>query len=206
MPGSLPYRLTKRMIDLVGAATLIVLFAPVMIVVALLVLIFLGRPVLFRQLRPGLNGRLFTISKFRTMKDARTNEGEPMPDAVRLTPLGRALRRFSLDELPQLFNVLTGDLSLVGPRPLLPEYLPLYSAQQSKRHLVKPGITGWAQVNGRNAITWTEKFAHDVWYVEHQSLALDLKILFLTARKVLLREGINAAGEATAAKFTGNES
>ena len=194
------------MIDLVGAATLIVLFAPVMIVVALLVLIFLGRPVLFRQLRPGLNGRLFTISKFRTMKDARTNEGEPMPDAVRLTPLGRALRRFSLDELPQLFNVLTGDLSLVGPRPLLPEYLPLYSAQQSKRHLVKPGITGWAQVNGRNAITWTEKFAHDVWYVEHQSLALDLKILFLTARKVLLREGINAAGEATAAKFTGNES
>ena len=164
----------------------------------------IGAPVFFRQQRPGLHGQPFQMVKFRTMTDARGPDGALLPDAERLTPFGRFLRSASLDELPELWNVLRGDMSLVGPRPLLMEYLPLYTPEQARRHAVRPGITGWAQVNGRNALSWEEKFALDVWYVDHQSLALDIRILWLTARKVLAREGISAAGEATMGKFTGN--
>lgn len=166
----------------------------------------LGSPVLFRQVRPGLHGRLFTMIKFRTMTDARGADGVLLADAQRLTPFGRFLRASSLDELPELWNVLRGDMSLVGPRPLLVEYLPLYSLQQARRHEVRPGITGWAQVNGRNAISWEDKFALDVWYVDNQSLCVDIKIIWMTVRKVLVRDGINAAGEATMHKFTGSNS
>jgi lipopolysaccharide/colanic/teichoic acid biosynthesis glycosyltransferase len=166
----------------------------------------LGSPVLFRQVRPGLHGRLFTMIKFRTMTEARGADGVLQADAQRLTPFGRFLRASSLDELPELWNVLRGDMSLVGPRPLLVEYLPLYSLQQARRHEVRPGITGWAQVNGRNAISWEDKFALDVWYVDNQSLLVDIKIIWMTVRKVLVRDGINAAGEATMHKFTGSNS
>lgn len=194
----------KRAFDLIIAALLVVLTAPVMAAVAVCILACDGRPVLFRQQRPGLHGRPFTLYKFRTMSTACDANGTPLPDAARLTRLGATLRRWSLDELPQLFNVLKGDMSLVGPRPLLMEYLPLYNAEQARRHEVRPGITGWAQVNGRNATSWDEKFKLDVWYVDNQSFLLDLKILALTALKVLSREGINQEGHATAERFTGN--
>jgi lipopolysaccharide/colanic/teichoic acid biosynthesis glycosyltransferase len=194
----------KRVVDIVGASVGIILFAPVMLTVALLVLLTMGRPVLFRQLRPGLHGKPFVLYKFRTMRDACTPSGEPLPDELRLTQFGKWLRSTSLDELPELFNVLKGEMSLVGPRPLLMEYLPRYSPEQARRHEVKPGITGWAQVNGRNALTWEEKFRMDVWYVDHWNLWLDMKILLLTIWKVLKREGISAEGSATMPVFTGD--
>lgn len=164
----------------------------------------LGSPVFFRQVRPGLDGKPFEMVKFRTMTDARAADGSLLPDAERLPAFGRLLRATSLDELPELWNVLKGEMSLVGPRPLLMDYLPLYSRHQARRHDVRPGITGWAQVNGRNALGWEEKFNHDVWYVENRTLALDIRILWLTVKKVLIKDGISAAGEATMTKFTGN--
>lgn len=179
------------------------LLSPFLLVLALLVRWNLGSPVLFRQKRPGLHGRIFEILKFRTMTDALDATGRPRPDAERLTLFGRWLRATSLDELPGLWSVLCGDMSLVGPRPLLVEYLPLYSAEQARRHEMRPGITGWAQINGRNALTWEEKFRLDVWYVEHHSFLLDLQILVRTVVKVFAREGIAAAGEATMSRFTG---
>lgn len=164
----------------------------------------LGSPVLFKQVRPGLHGKPFKMVKFRTMTDERGPDGALLPDAQRLTPFGRFLRVSSLDELPELWNVLRGEMSLVGPRPLLMEYLPLYSPEQTRRHEVRPGITGWAQVNGRNAISWSEKFALDIWYVDHRSLWLDIQILWRTVRKVVVRDGISAPGDATMPKFEGN--
>ncbi len=193
----------KRLFDTTLAALALMLLAVPLCVLAMVVRQKLGAPVLFRQMRPGLHGRPFEMLKFRTMTDARDEQGVPLPDAMRLTPLGRWLRATSLDELPELWNVLKGDMSLVGPRPLLMEYLPLYSAEQARRHEVRPGITGWAQVNGRNAVSWEDKFRMDVWYVDHRSIWLDIKILWLTVRKVLAREGISAANEATMRKFTG---
>ncbi|WCP16208.1 putative sugar transferase EpsL (plasmid) [Sphingobium sp. AntQ-1] len=195
----------KRLLDMMIAATALILLSPLLVIVALLVRLNLGAPILFRQLRPGLHGRPFQMLKFRTMRDAYDRDGVPLADADRITGFGRFLRSTSLDELPGLWSVLKGDMSLVGPRPLLMEYLPLYSPQQARRHEVRPGITGWAQVNGRNALSWDEKFALDLWYVEHRSFKLDLKILLLTVRKVLVRDGISAAGEATMPKFTGSE-
>ena len=195
--------MTKRLFDTTLAAVALMLLAVPLCVLAMVVRQKLGAPVLFRQLRPGLHGRPFEMLKFCTMTDARDERGVPLPDAMRLTPLGRWLRATSLDELPELWNVLKGDMSLVGPRPLLMEYLPLYSAEQARRHEVRPGITGWAQVNGRNAVSWEDKFRMDVWYVDHRSIWLDIKILWLTVRKVLAREGISAANEATMRKFTG---
>jgi lipopolysaccharide/colanic/teichoic acid biosynthesis glycosyltransferase len=195
----------KRLFDFVVAAVAAIIFSPIVAVVAVLVRINLGTPVLFRQLRPGLHGQPFTLLKFRTMIDAVDSSGSPLSDAERLTVFGRFLRRSSLDELPELYNVLRGDMSLVGPRPLLMEYLPLYTAEQARRHDVRPGLTGWAQVNGRNAISWDEKFAFDLWYVEHSSLSLDLKILWLTIRNVFTRHGISAEGEATMPRFTGSK-
>ena len=197
--------LVKRLLDIIIAAAALVLLSPVLLLLAWQIRRKLGTPVLFRQVRPGRGGIPFVMYKFRTMRDAADENGRPLPDAERLTPFGRKLRAASLDELPELWNVLKGDMSLVGPRPLLMEYLPLYNAEQRRRHLVRPGITGWAQVNGRNAISWPEKFRLDVWYVENRSLLLDIKILFLTVKKVLDRSGINSEGEATAAKFTGND-
>ncbi|MDO8772752.1 MAG: sugar transferase [Burkholderiaceae bacterium] len=193
----------KRFFDLVLSALALLLLG-----VPLLFLIWrvrrkLGSPVLFRQTRPGLHGRPFEMVKFRTMTDARGPDGKLLPDAERLTAFGRFLRATSLDELPELWNVLKGDMSLVGPRPLLMEYLPLYSPEQARRHEARPGITGWAQVNGRNALSWEEKFKLDVWYVDHRSLWLDVKILWLTVRKVLVREGISAPGDATMPVFKG---
>lgn len=164
----------------------------------------MGSPVLFRQVRPGLGGKPFEMVKFRTMKDAVDAAGNPLPDSERLTPFGQFLRSSSLDELPELWNVLKGDMSLVGPRPLLMEYLPLYSPEQYRRHEVRPGVTGWAQINGRNSLSWDEKFKLDVWYVDNRSLWLDIKILFLTVKKVLIRDGISAEGEATMTRFEGN--
>lgn len=194
----------KRLIDLIGAFVGLSLFGLLLAVLAHLVRVRLGVPVLFRQVRPGLHGKPFTIFKFRTMSDRRDPRGNLLPDTERLTHLGRFLRSASLDELPELFNVLKGDMSLVGPRPLLMEYLPLYTPEQARRHEVRPGITGWAQVNGRNAISWEEKFKLDVWYVDNQSFWLDLKILWLTLIKVFKREGISHEGQATMAKFTGS--
>lgn len=194
----------KRVFDLIVATTMLILLSPVLLVVALMVRVRLGSPVLFIQRRPGLSGKPFRMRKFRTMRDAFDREGRPLPDAERLTPFGSMLRSTSLDELPGLFNVVRGDMSLVGPRPLLMQYLPLYSAEQARRHDVRPGLTGWAQVNGRNALGWDEKFALDRWYVDHHSFTLDLTILWLTVRKVLVRDGISAEGEATMAPFTGN--
>lgn len=193
----------KRLVDFTFSLSLILLLLPFLFLLGLLIKLALGSPILFIQERPGLNGKLFTLYKFRSMSNQMNDQGILLPDHIRLTSFGKFLRKFSLDELPQLFNVLKGDLSLVGPRPLLSEYLPLYSDEQAKRHLVKPGITGWAQVNGRNALTWEEKFKLDVWYVHHQTFLLDLKILFLTAMKVLQSEGINQAGSATVEKFNG---
>ncbi len=175
-----------------------------MVIIAILIYFNMGRPVLFKQQRPGLHGEIFSIYKFRTMTNNRDNEGNLLPNDQRITKLGRFLRKLSLDELPQLFNVLKGDISLVGPRPLLVEYLDHYTPEQARRHDVKPGITGWAQVNGRNAITWEEKFKYDVWYVDNQSILLDLKILFLTVVKVFKREGINSANEQFVEKFKGS--
>ena len=195
----------KRLLDIIIAAAALVLLSPVLLLLAWQIRRKLGTPVLFRQVRPGRGGIPFVMYKFRTMRDAADENGRPLPDAERLTPFGRKLRAASLDELPELWNVLKGDMSLVGPRPLLMEYLPLYNAEQRRRHLVRPGITGWAQVNGRNAIPWPEKFCLDVWYVENRSLLLDIKILFLTVKKVLDRSGINSEGEATVTKFTGND-
>lgn len=196
--------MSKRLFDFTVSAVLLLLLAPVIVLLALQVGSKLGTPVIFRQTRPGRHGKPFRMVKFRTMTDARGPDGKLLPDAVRLTPFGRWLRSSSLDELPELWNVLKGEMSLVGPRPLLMEYLPLYTAEQARRHEVRPGITGWAQVNGRNALSWEEKFRLDVWYVDNRSLWLDIRILWLTLRKVLLREGISAAGEATMPKFTGS--
>lgn len=196
--------MNKRLFDLTASIVLLLLLAPAIALLALQVASKLGRPVMFRQTRPGLHGKPFRMVKFRTMTDKRGLDGKLLPDAERLTPFGLWLRSSSLDELPELWNVLKGEMSLVGPRPLLMEYLPLYNAEQARRHEVRPGITGWAQVNGRNALSWEEKFRLDVWYVDNRSLGLDIKILWLTVRKVLLREGISAAGEATMPKFTGS--
>lgn len=195
--------LSKRLFDLTLALLALMLLSPVLLFTALAVRLGLGKPVLFRQPRPGYKGRIFTLYKFRTMRDAFALDGTPLPDAQRLTPLGRFLRATSLDELPELFNVLKGEMSLVGPRPLLVKYLPLYTPEQMRRHDVLPGITGWAQVNGRNALSWQDKFRLDVWYVDHWSLWLDVKILILTVWKVLRREGINQPGQATASEFDG---
>ena len=196
----------KRIFDFLLASIGLALLGIPLLLLAWQVRRKLGSPVLFRQVRPGLRGQPFEMVKFRTMTDARGPDGQLLPDAERLTAFGRFLRSSSLDELPELWNVLKGDMSLVGPRPLLVEYLPLYSTEQARRHEVRPGITGWAQVNGRNAIGWEDKFKLDVWYVDHRSLWLDIKILWLTVKKVLVREGISAAGEATRGKFTGSKS
>lgn len=195
----------KRFFDILLAAFALVVLFPVVLVVAFLIQRKLGSPVLFRQARPGLNGKPFNMVKFRTMLDATDKHGNPLPDDQRMTPFGSFLRGTSLDELPELWNVLKGDMSLVGPRPLLMEYLPLYSKEQYRRHDVRPGVTGWAQVNGRNAISWEGKFRLDVWYVDNQSLWLDVKILFLTVKKVLIRDGISGEGEVTMSKFTGSQ-
>jgi lipopolysaccharide/colanic/teichoic acid biosynthesis glycosyltransferase len=193
----------KRIFDALVAAGLLLVLALPLALLYVQVRRHLGAPALFRQVRPGLGGRPFEMIKFRTMTDAKDASGQLLPDSERLTPFGRWLRSTSLDELPELWNVLCGHMSLVGPRPLLMEYLPLYSAEQARRHDVRPGITGWAQINGRNAISWDQKFALDVWYVDNQSLWLDLKILVLTVLKVAKREGISSAGEATMPRFTG---
>lgn len=203
MSASRGYKALKRALDFALSAIALVVLGPVLAVVALLVAIKMGRPVLFRQVRPGLAGRPFAMLKFRTMTDARDAQGELLADEQRLTRFGQWLRRTSLDELPELINVLKGEMSLVGPRPLLMEYLPLYTQAQARRHEVAPGITGWAQVNGRNALDWDDKLALDTWYVEHCSLALDLKILLLTCTKVLKAEGVSQPGHATMTKFTG---
>ncbi len=193
----------KRLFDIISAIVIIVCIWPLLLLILLLVRSKIGSPVFFRQARPGLNGIPFVILKFRTMSDRYDEKGEQLPDSERMTSFGSFLRVTSLDELPELWNVLRGDMSFVGPRPLLMEYLPLYNKEQARRHDVKPGITGWAQVNGRNSLSWEDKFKMDVWYVENQSLWLDFKILFLTLFKVFYREGINADGEATMPRFTG---
>lgn len=193
----------KRLLDILVALGILIVAAPLILILAALVRYNLGSPVLFRQTRPGRHGRPFVLVKLRTMRDACGAHGKPLDDSERLTRFGRLLRESSLDELPGLWNVLTGDMSLVGPRPLLMEYLPLYSPEQARRHEVRPGVTGLAQVNGRNAISWDEKFALDCWYVDHQSFWLDLKIIAQTLVKVLHRDGISAAGEATMPRFTG---
>jgi lipopolysaccharide/colanic/teichoic acid biosynthesis glycosyltransferase len=195
-----------RLLDLVGAWLLVLVLAPVLVLVALAVRVSIGSPVLFRQRRPGLHGAPFELFKFRTMVDAVDSEGRPLPDARRLTRFGRYLRAMSIDELPELLNVIKGEMSLVGPRPLLMQYLDRYTPTQARRHDVKPGITGWAQVNGRNALSWEARFALDVWYVDHRSLWLDLRILFITVRTVLRREGITQEGHATMPEFTGSAS
>jgi lipopolysaccharide/colanic/teichoic acid biosynthesis glycosyltransferase len=193
----------KRLFDFLAAAASLVALSPGLLVLAILVRRKLGSPVIFRQLRPGRGGRLFEVWKFRTMTEARDGHGQLLPDAARLPPFGHWLRATSLDELPELWNVLRGEMSLVGPRPLLVDYLPLYSPEQSRRHELRPGLTGWAQINGRNALTWDEKFRLDVWYVDHRTFWLDLKIIALTVTRVFRREGISAAGEATMPRFTG---
>ncbi len=193
----------KRTLDLILTVPALIVLSPVLLLLGILVAILLGSPVLFRQRRPGLHGRPFWLLKFRTMTDARDAGGALLPDAVRLTAFGRFLRAASLDELPELFNVLKGEMSLVGPRPLLMQYLERYTPEQARRHEVKPGITGWAQVNGRNAITWEEKFKLDIWYVDHRSLWLDMKIIAMTVWKILNREGINQPGQATMEEFKG---
>ena len=195
----------KRLLDIVIASTALIILSPLYAFVAYKVKKNLGSPVLFRQVRPGLNGKPFEMIKFRTMKDAVDSNGNPLPDSERLTPFGKMLRATSLDEMPELWNVIKGDMSVVGPRPLLMEYLPLYNQEQAKRHLVRPGMTGHAQVNGRNAISWEEKFKLDTWYVENRSTCLDFKIMFKTVHKVLAKDDISAEGEATMTKFTGTK-
>ncbi|MBL4966515.1 sugar transferase [Bacillus halotolerans] len=194
----------KRLFDLTAAIVLLCCTGVIILFTIAVVRLKIGSPVFFKQVRPGLHGKPFTLYKFRTMTDERDSEGNLLPDAVRLTKTGRLIRKLSIDELPQLLNVLKGDLSLVGPRPLLMDYLPLYTKQQARRHEVKPGITGWAQVNGRNAISWEKKFELDVWYVDNRSFLLDLKILCLTVRKVLVSEGIQQTNHVTAERFTGS--
>lgn len=196
--------LAKRLFDLVISGLLLIVLSPLLLLIALLVWVFLGRPVIFKQQRPGFKAKPFMCLKFRTMKDIRDSSGKLLPDEDRLTGLGRFLRATSLDELPELINVLRGEMSLVGPRPLLMQYLERYSPEQARRHDVLPGITGWAQINGRNTLTWQEKFQLDVWYVDHWSFWLDLKILAITAWKVIKREGISQPGFATAEEFLGN--
>ena len=195
----------KRLLDIIIATTALILLSPLYAYVAYKVKKNLGSPVLFRQVRPGLHGKLFEMIKFRSMKDAIDENGNPLPDNERLTPFGKMLRSSSLDEMPELWNVLKGEMSIVGPRPLLMEYLPLYNAEQAKRHYVRPGMTGHAQVNGRNAISWEEKFKLDTWYVENQSVWLDFKIMFKTVKKVIAKDDINEAGEATMTKFSGTK-
>lgn len=196
---------SKRAFDVAVACVALVALSPLICLLFVAVRFSLGSPALFRQVRPGKDGKPFLMLKFRTMTDARDQNGDLLPDTVRLTPFGRWLRRTSLDELPELWNVVKGDMSLVGPRPLLMEYLPLYSVEQARRHEVRPGITGWAQINGRNAISWEEKLALDVWYVDNRSMWLDLKILWLTIARVFKAEGIAQPGHATAEKFTGSK-
>ena len=195
----------KRLFDFLVALCAILTLLPVIVVVAVLIRFKLGSPILFTQERPGLNGKIFKMMKFRTMLNGKDNQGNLLPDQERMTKLGTFLRSTSLDELPGLFNVLKGDMSLVGPRPLLVQYLPLYSDIQARRHDVRPGITGWAQVNGRNAISWEQKFKLDVWYVDNQSLFIDIKILLLTVKKVFVREGISADGHVTIEPFKGSK-
>ena len=195
----------KRLLDIIIASTALIILSPLYVFVAYKVKKNLGSPVLFRQVRPGLHGKPFEMIKFRTMKDAVDVDGNPLPDSERLTPFGKMLRATSLDEMPELWNVIKGDMSVVGPRPLLTEYLPLYTAEQAKRHHVRPGMTGHAQVNGRNAIGWEEKFKLDTWYVDNQSTLLDFKIMFKTVHKVLAKDDISAEGEATMTKFTGSK-
>lgn len=195
----------KRLFDIVASTIGLLVLAPVIALVAFQIPRKLGVPIFFRQVRPGKDGKSFQMIKFRTMRDVTNENGDLLPDSERMIPFGNFLRNSSLDELPELWNVLKGDMSLVGPRPLLLEYLPLYSTEQGRRHNVRPGITGWAQVNGRNAISWEEKFKYDVWYVDNQSFLLDLKIIWMTIKKVIAREGISADGEATMPKFTGNK-
>ena len=197
--------ISKRIFDLIVASLGLMILSPIILLTAILVRIFLGTPVLFRQTRPGYKGKPFTVYKFRTMTDARDANGNLLSDEIRLTHFGKFLRSLSLDELPELFNILRGKMSLVGPRPLLMQYLPLYSPEQMRRHDVHPGVTGWAQVNGRNAIDWPTRFALDVWYVDHWSFGLDLKILFMTLWKTIQREGINQPGQATIEYFKGNK-
>lgn len=196
--------MTKRLFDILFSLSVLLALSPVLVGVAGVILVTMGRPVFFRQRRPGLNGEIFEMIKFRTMTDARDASGNPLPDGARITAVGRFLRRTSLDEFPEFLNVLRGEMSVVGPRPLLVRYLPRYSAEQLRRHLVKPGVTGWAQVNGRNALSWGEKFRLDVWYVDNRSFALDLRIVAMTALRVLRRDGISAAGEATMPEFMGD--
>jgi len=196
--------MTKRLFDIIASAIGLLLLLPVIAVAAFQIRRKLGSPVFFRQVRPGKDGNHFEMIKFRTMRDGINKNGDLLPDSQRMIPFGNFLRNSSLDELPELWNVLKGDMSLVGPRPLLMEYLPLYSKEQARRHNVRPGITGWAQVNGRNAISWEEKFKYDVWYVENQSFWLDMKIIWMTIKKVIAREGINAPGRATTENFKGN--
>jgi len=195
----------KRIFDVLVSGSALLLLSPVLGLAALIIALNMGTPVIFQQERPGYKGKSFTIYKFRTMRDAVDRSGQTLPDSERLTPLGAFLRASSIDELPELYNVLKGDMSLVGPRPLRTDYLPRYNAEQARRHDVLPGITGWAQINGRNSISWEEKFRLDVWYVDNQSLALDVKILFLTLLKVFKREGISADGHATMPDFMGTQ-
>ncbi|MDC0664176.1 sugar transferase [Marinobacter sp. SS21] len=197
--------MNKRLFDIAVSLFLLIVLSPVLALLAVCVGLKLGRPVLFKQVRPGLQAQPFPMVKFRTMTDQRDANGELLPDSERLTRFGRFLRATSLDELPELWNVLKGDMSLVGPRPLLMEYVPLYNSEQLRRHAVRPGVTGWAQVNGRNAISWSDKFALDVWYVDNRSFLLDVKILCLTAKKVFMREDISAEGHVTIDKFKGND-
>ena len=198
--------MAKRLMDVLGAILGLVVFSPVLLLLYFWIRKDMGSPVLFRQTRPGQDGQPFKMMKFRSMRDATGPDGQPLPDAERITPLGVKLRSSSLDELPGLWNVLKGDMSLVGPRPLLVEYLPLYSSTQARRHELRPGITGWAQVNGRNALSWEKKFELDVWYVDHRTICLDLKIIWMTIRKVIERDGISADGEVTMPRFTGAQS
>lgn len=194
----------KRFMDLLLASLGLMVLFPIISCTAILIKFKLGSPIIFKQQRPGLHGNLFHVYKFRTMTNARDSQGELLPDHLRLTPFGKFLRKLSIDEFPQLFNVIKGEMSLIGPRPLLTEYLTLYTEEQGKRHNVKPGITGWAQINGRNAITWEEKFKLDVWYVENQSFMLDLKILFFTVKKVITSDGISSQNHVTMPDFKGN--
>ena len=195
----------KRLFDIIASVSGLIFLSPVFLILIYLIRKNLGEPVFFTQERPGKDGKPFKMIKFRSMRDAVDKDGNPLPDSERLTPFGKKLRATSLDELPELWNVLKGDMSLVGPRPLLMSYLPLYNEFQNRRHEMKPGVTGWAQVNGRNALSWDEKFAHDIWYIDHYSFWLDMKILFLTVKKVFIKEGISAEGEATMPYFTGND-
>ena len=195
----------KRLFDIIASASGLIFLSPVFLILIYLIRKNLGEPVFFTQERPGKDGKPFKMIKCRSMRDAVDKDGNPLPDSERLTPFGKKLRATSLDELPELWNVLKGDMSLVGPRPLLMSYLPLYNEFQYRRHEMRPGVTGWAQVNGRNALSWDEKFAHDIWYIDHYSFWLDMKILFLTVKKVFIKEGISAEGEATMPYFTGND-